>query len=123
MGTTACADIMIVEDDKIAALDISTMVKKLGHRVCATASSGEEALDSLKEIRPDLILMDIVLDGEIDGIEAVATILEVLDIPVIYITAHTDDATRERAEKTGASGFLSKPVDRAALEAAIQKAL
>jgi len=123
MGTTARADIMIVEDDKIAALDISTMVKKLGHRVCAIASSGEEALESLKEIRPDLILMDIVLDGEIDGIEAVAAIMEVLDIPVIYITAHTDDATRERAGKTGASGFLSKPVDRAALETAIQEAL
>ncbi len=123
MKTTAQAEIMIVEDDKVAAMDIKAMVERLGHRVCAMVSSGEEALESLKEIRPDLILMDIVLNGEIDGIEAVAAIMEVLDIPVIYITAYTDEATRKRARKTAANGFLAKPVDPAALEAAIQKAL
>jgi len=123
MKTSACADIMIVEDDKVSALDIKAAVEKLGHRVCATVSSGEEALDTLKKLRPDLILMDIVLDGEIDGIEAVTAIMEVLDIPVIYVTAYTDEATRKRAEETSAAAFLSKPVDPAALAAAIKKAL
>lgn len=105
------ADIMIVEDEAVAAMATQVMVSRLGHAVCATAASGEEALRALPGLRPALVLMDIMLDGELDGIETARRIRERFGIPVCYVTAYADPETRRRAQDTHPAAFLSKPLD------------
>lgn len=103
--------ILIVEDELIIALVIERMVQDLGHNVLGKVTSGEAAVRAAKEHNPDLILMDIRLQGEIDGIEAMSRIRQISrNIPVIYITGNTDDAYRKRVEQTDYLGFLTKPV-------------
>ena len=84
--------IMIVEDEEIVAADIQTSIEKMGYAVCAMASSGLEAITKADSTRPDLILMDIVLKGSMDGIEAATWIKELYKIPVVYLTAFGDDS-------------------------------
>ena len=81
------ANILIVEDEPIVAKDIQVSLQRLGYRVPATATSGEEAIRKTKESQPDLILMDIVLKGKMDGVETVKQIRKQYDVPVIYLTA------------------------------------
>ena len=112
--------IMIVEDERIVAMDISSMLRRLGHEICAVACSGEEALRLVPEASPEVILMDIMLEGPMDGVEAARRIRRDYGIPVIYATAYTDEHTRLRAKETNPGGFLAKPVNSRSLEEAIQ---
>ncbi len=102
--------VLIVEDEQIIALLIEKMVINLGHEVIQKVSSGEEAIAIALENEPDLILMDIRLQGDIDGIEAMVQIHKHKDIPVIYISGNTDQLYQSKLKSTDYIDFLSKPV-------------
>lgn len=103
--------VLIVEDDLIIALSTQKMIRKLGHDVVGQVTTGEDAITKALEANPDIILMDIRLAGNMDGIEASTQILQsASDISIIYITGNTDASYRERAKETGCKGFLVKPV-------------
>lgn len=101
---------LIVEDEMIIALLLERMVRNLGHEVIDKVVSGEEAISVAQEQQPDLILMDIRLQGELDGIEAITRIHEISDIPVIYISGNTDALEQEKIKRTDYIEFLSKPI-------------
>lgn len=101
--------ILIVEDEAIIARDVERMLNRLGHHVVDVAVSGEEALQKATELHPDLILMDIRLQGPMDGIQAAKLIASTLDLPVVFLTAHTDDRTLHLARDAGPYGFIVKP--------------
>jgi two-component system, response regulator PdtaR len=115
--------ILVVEDDRIIAKSLRMILEQLGYEVTALVTTGQAAIREAKETKPDLVLMDIVLDGEMDGIEAARVIRSHLSIPVIYLTAHADHATRERADMTQPFGYLSKPIMKADLRGIVQEAL
>lgn len=115
--------ILVVEDEPIIGMDIRKILQSIGYDVPEVVTSGEKAIEKAEELRPDLIIMDIVLSGEMDGIEAVKGIKKKLNIPVIYLTAHTEKATFERASKTTPYGYLVKPVGKNDLYAAIETAM
>ncbi len=102
--------ILIIEDEPIVAAGIAGALKDLGYEVVRTVTKGEEAVRAAEETKPDLILMDIKLAGEMDGIQAAEQIRSRMDIPVVYLTAYAEKDVLERAKKTGPYGFLSKPV-------------
>lgn len=122
MAELTSVKILLVEDERIEALDIKRTMESFGYQVPYVASSGQEAIEKALELMPDLILMDIVLKGETDGIEAVSEINK-LNIPVIYLTAHSEEATIERAKLTGPYGYIIKPYDPTELKYAIELAL
>ncbi len=103
--------ILIVEDERIVAVDIKMSLQRLGYSVPGTAVSGEEAVKKAEKIRPDLVLMDIVLEGEMDGIEAASAISSRFDIPVVYLTAYADKKMLERAKVTEPFGYILKPFE------------
>ncbi len=115
--------IMIVEDESIVAMHIESSLKKLGYTVCDIVSSGEEAIKKAEELRPDLILMDIMLRGEIDGIETMERIHTGLNIPVVYMTAFGDEDTLKKAKMTQPFGFILKPFKERELQIAIEISL
>lgn len=115
--------IMIVEDEGIVAADIARQLRDLGYDVVATAYSGEEAIEKVREARPDLVLMDIVLQGKMDGVEVAGQILASFDIPVVYLTAYADDKILARAKITGPFGYIVKPFETKDLHAAVEMAL
>jgi CheY-like chemotaxis protein len=115
--------VLIVEDEGLIARDIENMVLNAGYEVCGIASSGEEAIEKADKTQPDLILMDIVLQGEMDGVEAAEQIRERFNIPVIYLTAHTDEITLQRAKLTEPLGYSLKPVEQKELMTVIEMAL
>lgn len=117
------ADILIVEDERIIALDLRVKLVKLGYSVIGMAHSGGEAVRLACESAPDLVLMDIILDKGIDGIEAARLIRERMDVPVVFVSACNDPSTKERADLVGCRGFLSKPVDLGELAECIRVAL
>ncbi len=117
------ARILIVEDEALIAQDIELIVRNAGYEVCGLASTGEESLLLAEKMQPDLILMDIVLRGEMDGVEAAEKIRERSDIPVIYLTAHADENTLRRAKFTQPLGYTLKPVDQKELITVIEMAL
>ena len=84
------AKVMVVEDESIVAIDISQRLQSLGYEVTATVSSGEKAVEMAEKTRPDIILMDIVLKGEMGGIEAAEEINKRMKVPIVYITAYSD---------------------------------
>ncbi len=102
------ARILVVEDERITAEDIKDGLKSLGYEVPAVVHSGEEAVLKAGELQPDLILMDIQLEGKMDGIEAAGQIKKDFDIPVIYLTAYSDEGTVKRAKMTEPSGYVLK---------------
>ncbi|WP_051261341.1 PAS domain S-box protein [Desulfovibrio inopinatus] len=106
----ALEQILIVEDDPTTAFVLEQFIQKLGYRVSALLSTGEEAIARISELHPDLVLMDINLAGAIDGVVAASTIHQLLDIPVIYITAAMGDELLSRVKSSGARGFIQKPV-------------
>lgn len=106
---TANKQILVVEDEIITALDIQRRLKKLGYDVPVVVVSGEEAITKAKENNPDLILMDINLYGKMDGIEAASRIHSFADIPIIYLTAYTDEKTLERAKISEPYAYIVKP--------------
>jgi len=102
------ARILVVEDERITAEDLKDGLKSLGYEVPAVVHSGEDAVCKATELQPDLVLMDIKLEGEMDGIEAAGEIKKHFDIPVIYLTAYSDEDTLERARRTEPSGYVLK---------------
>ena len=115
--------LLIVEDEGIVALNIQTRLEGLGYNVVASVSSGEEAIQVAGETRPDLILMDIKLDGKVDGIEAAAEIRRLFQLPVVYLTAYTNDETLNRAKLTEPYGYILKPFEARDLCTTIEVAL
>lgn len=104
--------VLIVEDEMIIALMLEQMVKNLGHEVVGKVMSGEEAIESALSLKPNLILMDIRLKGEIDGIQAMSEIRQIIDIPVIFISGNTDSLYTERIKESDYLGFLTKPISQ-----------
>jgi hypothetical protein len=117
------AKLLIVEDEEIVAFDIESTLKGLGYAVPAIVSSGEDAIAYAAKIQPDLVLMDIMLKGSMDGIEAANEIRSHFKIPVVYLTAHADLSTLERAKITEPFGYLLKPFEEKELQTAIEIAL
>ncbi len=117
------SEILIVEDDPMLAAILQGRLKKLGYTVPTIAFSGEEALVKAGENHPALVLMDIVLEGQMDGIEAAHCIREQFDIPVVYLTSHTDEETLARARITEPFGYIVKPFEEGELRAAIEISL
>ncbi len=115
--------ILIVEDEWIVAQDIKMSLQKLGYTVSGVVSSGEEAISKVEENNVDLVLMDITLRGEMNGIEAAAIIRSRFDIPFVYLTAHADDKTLERAKITEPFGYIFKPYEDRDIHLTIEKAL
>ncbi len=115
--------ILIVEDEAIVALDIRKSLESLGYNIAGMASSGEEAMDIARDTRPHLVIMDIVLPGKMDGIETASQIHAEIDCPIIYLTAHSDRATVERATETMQYGYLVKPITTNELYSAIETTL
>ncbi len=117
------ARILIVEDEGIIAEDVRWRLRNLGYTVPAVVASGKEALKKAKELKLDLVLMDIMLRGTMDGIETAAQIRSQYDIPVVFMTSYADEKTVERAKKTEPFGYIIKPVEEKKLQSVISIAL
>ncbi|MFA4824592.1 MAG: response regulator [Methanoregula sp.] len=115
--------ILIVEDDDIIAKVADWRLKNLGYTVCGRATYAGEALELVAKHKPDLVLMDINIQGNIDGIETAMMIKKGSNIPIVYVTSHSDGATLERAKATKPDGFIIKPFDDNDLRVAIELAL
>src|SRR4051812_20537068 len=115
--------ILIVEDEIIIARVLETRLKGMGYEVLGIAASGDEAIRLAVELQPSLVLMDIVLKGEMDGIEAASEIRRRCQAPIIYLTAYTDNKTLERAKITEPFGYIVKPFSERELHANIEMAL
>jgi diguanylate cyclase (GGDEF)-like protein len=115
--------ILIVEDESIIAEDISDSLISLGYSITGMVYSGEEAIEAAAQFRPDLILMDVNLQGEMDGITAAAEIRSRFQIPVVYLTAYTDENTLRRVNATKPYGYIVKPFEEKNLHTTIQLAL
>lgn len=102
--------LLIVEDELIIALMIEKMAENLGHTVLAKVTSGEDAVEAAKELNPEIILMDIRLQGEMDGIDAMNEIRRTTNIPVIYITGNSDASYQKRIEESEPLDLLTKPI-------------
>jgi CheY-like chemotaxis protein len=115
--------ILIVEDEKITGMDIRQTVREFGYESVGPVASGQDAVTVALALRPDVILMDILLKGPMDGIQAAEAIRSKYSCPVIYVTAHSDQTTLDRAKLTEPSGWILKPVDEGELHKAIERAL
>jgi PAS domain S-box-containing protein len=115
--------ILVIEDEAIVAIDITQRLKRAGYNVPAVGATGEAALRALEELHPDLVLMDVLLKGEKDGIETAREIKNQFEIPVVFLTGQADEATQERVKNTGAYGFILKPIDTASLLPTVELAL
>jgi CheY-like chemotaxis protein len=115
--------ILVVEDDIIIATLLQNRLTKLGYSVADISATGEDAIQKAAELRPNLVLMDIRLKGEIDGIGAAEAIHETESIPVVYLTSHSDEDTLERAKKTQPAGYIIKPFTDDQLRTTIEIAL
>ena len=123
MENTKQSKILIVEDEGIVALDLESRLRGMGYLVVGVTDSGEEAIQKAIETCPDLVLMDIRLKGDMDGIEAAGVIRARLDIPVIYLTALVDEDTMRRANVTQPYASIAKPFKEDELRTAIEAAL
>ena len=117
------ARIMVVEDEKLVALAIESCLKNLGYEVPLTVSTGEEAVRRVIDVEPDLVLMDIRLQGAIDGVEAARRIKESFHTPIVYLTAYSEEQTLQRAKITEPFGYIMKPFEERALQATVEVAL
>src|SRR4030095_4589138 len=115
--------IMVVEDEGIIAQDIKNCLEGLGYSVPEVVFTGREAIQRAEELRPDLVLMDIVLKGEIDGIETASEIRRKYNIPIVYLTAYEDDKTLRRAKLTEPLVYILKPFEERYLRSSIEMAL
>ncbi len=115
--------ILVVEDESIIAEDIRRTLQNLGYSVPSIVASGEKAIKEVEKNNPDLVLMDIVLQGEMDGIEATEQIRSRFDIPVVYLTAYSDEKLIERAKITEPFGYIIKPFKERELQINIEIAL
>jgi PAS domain S-box-containing protein len=115
--------IFVVEDESIVSLEIQSRIKHLGYTVSGTAASGDEAIRKVIDLKPDLILMDIRIKGEMDGIETAAEIKKIYDVPIIFLTAYADPVTIQRAKITDPFGYIIKPFEERELHISIEIAL
>ena len=115
--------ILIVEDEAIVASDIQYSLQKLGFFVTGVAASGELALSMIKSSQPDLILMDIMLQGKLSGLDTAELIMKTYSIPIIFLTAYVDEVTLSRAKKCEPFGYIIKPFKEIQLQTAIEMAL
>lgn len=120
---TAHPKILVVEDEAIVAKAITSQLRQLGYVVADTASSGVAAIAKFTETQPDLVLMDIVLKGDMDGVDTAAQICKQRDVPIVYLTAYADDNTLQRAKVTNPFGYIVKPFTSNDLRVAIEIAL
>jgi len=123
VGAAAKLKIFIVEDEGLIAADLETRLKACGYSVPGSADSAQPALELIRETSPDLVLMDIRLKGDEDGIQVADLVREQYDIPVVYLTAYEDRATLQRASRTQAFGYIRKPIASASLKGAIEMAI
>lgn len=114
------ANILVVEDESIVAKDIQSRLRKFGYYVPAIASTGEEAINKVAENHPDLVLMDIRIKGDMDGVEAAKEIHERFNVPIIYLTAYADANTLARAKVTQPFGYILKPFKERELQTTIE---
>ncbi|MEA2000052.1 MAG: PAS domain S-box protein [Euryarchaeota archaeon] len=119
----AKAKILIVEDEAITAKDLQNMLRGLGYDAPEIASSGEGAIKKVEEIKPDLVLMDIILKGDMDGIEAAELIHDRFDIPILYVTAYLDEARLQKTKVSELYGYITKPFEDKELRPVIEMAL
>lgn len=119
----AKAKILIVEDESIVAKDIQNSLKKLGYNVPTIVASGEKAIQEVEIMKPDLVLMDIILKGDMNGIEAATIINEKFNTPVIFLTANADDTTVNKAKLSEPYGYIIKPFREKELQTTIEMAL
>ena len=112
--------IQIVEDEEAVAEVLEDLIKSIGHLVASTSSTGKDALYYADETHPDLVLMDIGLEGEIDGIQAAKQIKSLHNIPLVFVTGIIDDETIERAKQAEPMGYIIKPVDLQELKVTIE---
>jgi PAS domain S-box-containing protein len=115
--------ILVIEDETIVAADLKDKLTYLGYHVIGTARTGEEGVRIASAERPALVLMDIVLAGKMDGIEAADRICQIYNVPIIFLTAHSDSETLARAKATGPFGYLLKPFSERELETHIEMAV
>ncbi|OFY86539.1 MAG: hypothetical protein A3F72_08650 [Bacteroidetes bacterium RIFCSPLOWO2_12_FULL_35_15] len=116
-------NILIVEDESIVAKDIQHSLKKLGYTVVGICSTGEDAIKSVEELKPDLVLMDIMLKGDMSGIEAAGQIREKYNVPIIYLTAYADESTLSKAKVSEPYGYIIKPFKEIDLHTSIEMAI
>lgn len=115
--------ILVVEDEAIIALDIQSILNKIGFAQSEVVHSGEESIQKVAAGRPHLVLMDIKLKGKLNGIEAAREIFYQYNVPVVYITAFGDEGTLKKANGTARFGFITKPFEETVLQTTIQNAL
>jgi PAS domain S-box-containing protein len=115
--------LLVVEDEAIVAADLREQLEALGYTVVATADTGPGAITQARALRPNLVLMDVQLKGEMDGPAAANVIAHELEIPVVFLTAHADGASVERARDSGPFGYIVKPADRRELRTTLEIAL
>src|SRR5262245_48133525 len=116
------AKVLVVEDERLVALDIQRRLARIGYSV-TTAADGETGVEAATTAQPDVVLMDIRLNNQMDGIEAARRIRESVDIPIIFVTAFADAETLQRAKVTEPFGYVVKPFQERELKAAVEVAL
>lgn len=116
-------NVLVVEDESIVSKDIQNSLKKLGYNVIGSADTGEKAIDLAVNLDPDVVLMDIMLKGDINGIEAAENIKEHINVPVIYLTAYADEGTLSRAKITEPYGYIIKPFKEIDIHTSIEMAI
>jgi len=116
-------NVFIVEDDMLLSMVEERLLKKLGYSVTGKAMSGEDAVPQIKSMKPDVVLMDISLNGDLDGIETMAKIRNFSSVPVIYLSGNADQLNLERAKKTQYVAYLLKPVTEKELAGPLKKAM
>ena len=116
-------NILVTEDESIVRKDIERSLKKLGYNVVGSADTGEKAISLAKELKPDLALMDIMLKGDMTGIEAASEIKKVTDIPVIFLTAYADEGTLNKAKITEPHAYILKPFKEIDIHTSIEIAM
>lgn len=112
-----------MEDEGVVSIDIRNMLKKAGYDIAAVAFQGNEAVTKAASAAPDLVLMDIGLKGEIDGIEAAKRIKDRLGIPVVFLTGFADEVTLAKAREVNPSGFIIKPINEEELRKTLEEVL
>jgi DNA-binding LytR/AlgR family response regulator len=119
----AKTNVLVVEDESIVSKDIQHSLKKLGYNVVGASATGEKALELAHSEKPDIVLMDIMLKGDMNGIDAAFRIKEELSIPVIFLTAYADEATLTKAKVTEPYGYIIKPFKEVDLHTSIEMAV
>ncbi len=119
----AKTNVLVIEDESIVSKDIQHSLKKLGYNVVGSAASGEKAIELALELKPDIVLMDIMLQGELTGIEAAEQIRAAINIPVVYLTAYADEGTLAKAKVTEPHGYIIKPFKEIDIHTSIEMAI